>query len=103
MFATGASQGGQFMYDIQEKEVRNLKCIAPQLAAMKYHTGKEHLPTMMIWMPKDVNETRPIRETIEYLKSRKIQELMRARGFSEEQVTKAKQRFDKAKGPFGHR
>merc|ERR1719387_1460513 len=66
-------------------------------------------------MPKDVNETNPIRETIDYLKSKKvkvtertphawkIQELMRARGFNEEVVKKAKNRFDHAKGPFGHR
>jgi len=112
--ATGASQGGYFMYDMQAANVRNLACIAPQCAEMKFKTGKEHLPTMVIWMPKDVNLTNPIRESIEYLKTKhvrvtertphawKIQELMKARGYSDEIVDKVKARLAKAKGPFGH-
>jgi hypothetical protein len=115
LYATGASQGGYFMYDIQNAEVRNLKCIVPQCAEMKVKTGKEHLPTMVIWMPKDVNLTNPIRESIDYLKTRKVkvtertphgwkvQDLLRARGFSEELVQKIKDKLSKAKGQFGHK
>jgi len=117
MYATGASQGGYFMYDMQHNNVRNLACIAPQCAEMKFKTGKEHLPTMVIWMPKDLNLTNPIRESINYLKSKlkpgrlaertphawKIQELMKARGFSEAHTTATKNRLDHAKGLFGHR
>lgn len=114
--ATGASQGGYFMFDMQEKKVRNLKCIAPQCAEMKWKTHAEHLPTMMIWMPKDFNLTNPIRETIDYLRrdrkvrvaertphAWKVHELMKARGFSDEVADKVKKRLFNAKGQFGHR
>jgi hypothetical protein len=115
LFATGASQGGYFMWDLQNANVRNLQCIAPQCAEMKYKTGKEHLPTMMIWMPKDVNLTNPIRESIDYLKQRKVRvaertphawkinELLRARGFEENLTQKITQRLKNAKGPYGHK
>jgi len=115
MFATGASQGGYFMFDMQEKNVRNLACIAPQCAEMKWKTKHEHLPTMMIWMPKDVNLTNPIRETIDYLQKRgvrvaertphawKFHELMRARGYPEETVEKVRERLQHSQGEFGHK
>merc|ERR1739848_436342 len=77
LYATGASQGGYFMFDMQNAKVRNLACIAPQIAEMKYKTGKEHLPTMMIWMPKDVNLTNPILETIDYLKKKQVRVAVR--------------------------
>jgi len=113
--ATGASQGGYFMFDMQEKNVRNLKCIAPQCAEMKWKTHNEHLPTMVIWMPKDINLTNPIRETIDYLRrdrkvkvaertphAWKVHDLMKARGFSDEVTEKVKKRLQKATGEFGH-
>jgi len=113
--ATGASQGGYFMFDLQEKNVRNLKCIAPQCAEMKWKTKSEHLPTMMIWMPKDLNITNPIRDTIRYLKTDrkvkvaertphpwKVHDLMKARGFSDEAAEDVRTRLQKAKGQFGH-
>jgi hypothetical protein len=67
MYASGASQGGYFMYDMQKAEIPNLKCIAPQCAEMKYQTHKEHLPTMVIYMPKDYNISGKIRNSIAYL------------------------------------
>jgi hypothetical protein len=115
LYATGASQGGYFMYDMQNANVRNLQCIAPQCAEMKFKSGKEHLPTMVIWMPKDVNLTNPIRESIDYLKTKKVkvtertphgwkfQELLRARGYNEEVVQKILGRLQHAKGNFGHK
>merc|ERR1719235_1653417 len=52
MFATGASQGGYFMWDLQANMAKqNLKCIAPQVAEIKKKSFHEHLPTMMIYMP----------------------------------------------------
>jgi len=115
LFATGASQGGYFMYDMQAKNVRNLQCIAPQCAEMKFKTGQEHLPTMVIWMPKDVNLTNPIRESIEYLKSKKVRvtertphawkvhELLKNRGYDEDTVKRVQDRLQHAQGGFGHK
>merc|ERR1719440_1061301 len=70
---------------------------------------------MFIWMPKDVNLTNPIRESIDFLEKKKVkvaertphawkfQELMKARGYDDEIIEKVKGRLSHAKGPFGHR
>merc|ERR1719316_1928330 len=83
---------------------------------MKWKTGKEKLPTMIIWMPKDVNLTNPIKQTIEYLKKErhvrvaertphawKIQELMMARGFKETVAKKVMTKLSNTKGPTRQR
>lgn len=116
MFATGASQGGYFMFDMQKQELPNLKCIAPQCAEIKEQTHKEHLPTMMIYMPKDYELYGAIQGSISYLKNRlngklavrtphpwAIHELMQARGFDNSTVESVKTALQKAKGPFGHK
>jgi hypothetical protein len=115
MYASGASQGGYFMFDLQKYELPNLKCIAPQCAEIKERTHKEHLPTMFIYMPKD-NEIRgQVESSINYLKKRlngkvavrtphpwAVHELMAARGFSEKKINATQEALQKAKGPFGH-
>merc|ERR1719335_774164 len=69
----------------------------------------------MIWMPKDLNLTRPILETMDYLSKKKVRwtqrtphawkfhELLKARGYPDDVVEKGKNRLQHAKGPFGHR
>jgi hypothetical protein len=115
MFATGASQGGYFMFDMQNAGLKNLKCIAPQCAELKEQTHKEHLPTMMIYMPKDYEIYGAIQGSIAYLRNRlngklavrtphpwAVHELMQARGFDNATVEAVRKSLKKAKGPFGH-
>jgi len=116
MFATGASQGGYLMYDLQAyDQIKNLKCIAPQAAEMKYKTHKEHLPTMILWMPRDFNLTNPIQGDLEYLRSRKLRvaertphpwsvsHLMKERGYPDEITDEVVKRLKKAKSPFAQK
>lgn len=116
MYASGASQGGYFMYDMQKAGIPNLKCIAPQCAEMKYQTHKEHLPTMVIYMPKDVNISYKVENSIRYLQKKlngrvavrtphpwAIHELMQARGFSSERIDAVRNALKHHKGPFGHK
>merc|ERR1719263_2080935 len=98
MFATGASQGGVFLFDAQAaqqdpKILPNLACLAPQCAAPKHTFENAHLPTMFIWMVKDLNLTVPVLNAIKKLKGKnvrvsertphpwKIQDIMYARGY----------------------
>eukprot|EP00746_Dinoflagellata_sp_MGD_P158544 gnl/MRDRNA2_/MRDRNA2_86497_c0_seq1.p1 gnl/MRDRNA2_/MRDRNA2_86497_c0~~gnl/MRDRNA2_/MRDRNA2_86497_c0_seq1.p1 ORF type:complete len:428 (+),score=99.24 gnl/MRDRNA2_/MRDRNA2_86497_c0_seq1:82-1365(+) len=120
MYATGASQGGVFLFDAQAaqkdpKVLPNLACLAPQCAAPKHTFENAHLPTMFIWMVKDHNLTNPVLKAMHKLKSKhvrvaertphpwKIQELMRARGYSNETTEKMLHVLLNAKGPFGHK
>jgi hypothetical protein len=120
MYATGASQGGVFLFDAQAaqkdpKVLPNLQCLAPQCAAPKHTFDNAHLPTMFIWMVKDHNITGPVLKAIHKLKSKhvrvaertphpwKVHELMKARGYSNATADEMFDKLQKAKGAFGHR
>jgi len=120
MFATGASQGGIFLFDMQAeaadpKILPNLKCLAPQCAGPKQTFSNAHLPTIFIWMPKDFNVTVPVINAIKKLRKKgvrvsertphpwKIQDLMVARGYSNETAAKMLDQFLKIKGPYKKR
>jgi hypothetical protein len=129
IFATGASQGGIFLFDVQAAQkgqpniLPNLKCLAPQCAAPKMKESGAglnftniHLPTMFIWMVKDYNLTNPVRKAMKMIKDHgvrvtertphpwKIQDIMVAHGnYSNETAKKMMNSLYKAKGPSGHR
>jgi len=117
MFATGASQGGYLMYDLQAyDQIKNLKCIAPQAAEMKYKNHKEHLPTMIIWMPRDFNITNPVQADLKYLREERklrvaertphpwsVNKLMKERGYPDEITDEVVARLKKAKSPFAQK
>jgi len=116
MYASGVSQGGYFMFDMQKAGLPNLKCIAPQCAELRKRTGEEHLPTMMIYMRKDDSIYGDVQSSIQYLKKRlngkvavrqvhpwAVHELMIARGFPADKVERVKKALRNSKGPYGHK
>lgn len=120
IFATGASQGGVLMFDIQSAMTKpnimpNLKCIAPQVAAPKENFDNAHLPTMFIWMTKDGNLTVPVQTAIHKLRKKnvpvaertphpwKVHDLMVARGYSEKTADEVVHKLMNAKGSYGHK
>jgi len=101
----------------QTKQLPNLKCLAPQCAAPKPNVplNNVHLPTMFVWMTKDWNLTNPVRSAINKYKQKKVRvaertphpwkvdQLMRARGYSNETTAKMLKALLDAKGLYGHK